>query len=379
MSELTVPFVDLKQEYVTLKREIDDAVSAVLERTSFILGAEVSSFESEFATYCETEYAVGVDSGTAAIELALRALGVGPGDEVITAANTFIATAFAISHTGATPVLVDVDPKTFTMNPKLIEGAVTDRTRAVIPVHLYGQPADMEPILSFARDRDLWVVEDASQAHGARYNGRRVGAFGDAAAFSCYPSKNLGAYGDAGIIVTSDEEVLVKIRMLRDQGQAKKHHHELIGHNHRLDEIQAAILNVKLKYLDRRNASRIEIAARYRSLLHGLPLVLPEQALDREAVYHLFVVRSKNRDDLKNELGDRSIGTGIHYPIPIHLQPAYAHLGYERGDFPVAEMAANEILSLPMFPTLDPQQIEYVAQAIATSLERIGSASPSQS
>jgi dTDP-4-amino-4,6-dideoxygalactose transaminase len=361
---LQVPFVDLAAQYATIAEEIDEAISKVLRRTDFILGQDVGLFEQEFAAFCETEYAVGVDSGTSALELALRAYGIGPGDEVVTAANTFIATALAISYTGATPVLVDVDPQTYTMDVTRLEGAITDRTRAIIPVHLYGHPADMDPIMEIAQRYGLVVIEDACQAHGAKYKGKRVGSLGHTAAFSFYPAKNLGAYGDGGTVVTGDKRVAESLRTLRDYGQREKYHHMLRGYNHRLDTLQAAVLRVKLRHLDAWNAARRQHAKLYGELLAHSPVVVPTEADYAESVYHLYVIRIKDRDRLRAYLREKGVATGIHYPIPIHLQPAYRDLGCEKGSFPITEDYASEVLSLPMYAELTPDSIECVAEAI---------------
>ncbi len=361
---MNVPFVDLRAQYESLASEVQQAISAVLGRGDFILGKEVSLFEEEFAAYCETEYAVGVDSGTSALELALRVFDIGPGDEVITAANTFIATAFAVSYTGATPILVDVDPQTHTIDVSLLERAITDRTRAIIPVHLYGHPADMDPIMEIAEKYGLVVIEDACQAHGAKYKGKRVGSLGHAAAFSFYPAKNLGAYGDGGIVVTNDERVAESLQMLRNYGQREKYHHMLQGYNHRLDTLQAAVLRVKLKHLDAWNAARRQHARLYGELLAHSPVVPPAEAGYAESVYHLYVIRVEDRDGLRAYLHDKGIATGIHYPIPIHLQPSYRDLGYEKGNLPVTEEYAEQILSLPMHAELTPGSIEYVTEAV---------------
>jgi len=360
---MNVPFVDLRAQYKSLISEVQQAIAAVLERGDFILGEEVSLFEEEFAVYCGVTQAIGVDSGTSALELALRAFDIGPGDEVITAANTFIASALPISYTGATPVLVDTDPQTYTMDVSLLENSITEQTKAVIPVHLYGQPADMDPIMEIARKYGLVVIEDACQAHGAKYKGKRVGSLGHAAAFSFYPAKNLGAYGDGGMVVTNDERVAKSLQMLRDYGQREKYHHEVLGYNHRLDTLQAAVLRVKLKHLDAWNAARRQHAQLYGELLAHSPVVLPTEA-DAEPVYHLYVIRVEHRDALRAYLRDKGIATGIHYPIPVHLQPAYRDLGYEKGSFSVTEEYAEQVLSLPMYAELTPGSIEYVAEAI---------------
>jgi dTDP-4-amino-4,6-dideoxygalactose transaminase len=360
----SVPFVDLAAQYAAISAEIDEAIARAVRSTAYILGRELSLFEEEFASYCEATCAVGVDSGTSALELALRAYAIGPGDEVITAANTFIATALAISYTGATPVLVDADPVTYTIDVARLELAITPRTRAIIPVHLYGHPADMDPIVELARRRGLVVIEDACQAHGARYKGKRVGSLGHAAAFSFYPGKNLGAYGDGGIVVTNDDRVADTLRLLRNYGQRQKYQHEVRGYNRRLDTLQAAVLRVKLRYLDAWNAARRAHARLYRRLLGPSGATLPQQAEYAESVWHLYVIQSADRGALRARLADQAIATGIHYPIPIHLQPAYRDLGYQRGAFPIAERLANRILSLPMYAEVTPDLIESVARAI---------------
>lgn len=364
LKQLQVPFVDLAAQYRSIAPEIQEAINRVLRDADFILGREVSAFEQEFASFCEAQHAVGVDSGTSALELALRAYGIGPGDEVITAANTFIATALAISNAGATPVLVDVDPETDTISAASIEPAITARTKALIPVHLYGQPADMEPILELAKRHQLTVIEDACQAHGARYKGRRAGSLGHAAAFSFYPGKNLGAYGDGGIVVTNDKQVAEHLRMLRNYGQKEKYHHEFRGYNRRLDTLQAAVLRVKLKYLGKWNAARRRNASLYARLLAASSAVLPSEAAGVESVWHLYVIRTEHRDRLREHLTDAGISAGIHYPVPIHLQPAYRDLGYSAGAFPVTEAHAGRILSLPMYAELTSEQIGCVSQAI---------------
>jgi dTDP-4-amino-4,6-dideoxygalactose transaminase len=362
-----VPFVDLAAQYALIEMDVNKAIADILRQTNFILGQEVGLFEEEFAAFCDTRYAVGVDSGTSALEMALLAYGIGRGDEVITMANTFIATTLAISYTGATPVLVDIDPRTYLMDPALLEAAITPRTRAIMPVHLYGQPVDMDPVLEIAERHNLLVIEDASQAHGARYKGQRVGSLGHAAAFSLYPGKNLGAYGDAGIVVTNDAKIADTLRLLRNYGSIKKYHHNIKGFNRRLDTLQAAILRVKLRHLDSWNAARRRHAKLYSELLGVIAdsVVLPVTASFVEPVYHLYVIRVQDRDRLSDYLGERGISTGIHYPIPIHLQPAYQDLGYASGDFPVTEAYAPQILSLPMYPELNPDAIDYVAATIA--------------
>jgi dTDP-4-amino-4,6-dideoxygalactose transaminase len=345
-----------------------------MSRGDFVLGQAVADFEKAFAAYCEADYCVGVDSGYSALELIVRAFDIGPGDEVITAANTFIATTLAISNTGARVVLVDCDPQTYNIDPALIEAAITPRTRAIMPVHLYGQPADMDPILEIARKHNLYVFEDAAQAHGARYKGRRIGSMGHAAGFSFYPGKNLGAYGDGGAVVTNDPAIADKIRLLRNIGQKVKYHHDVKGFNMRLDTMQAAVLGVKLPHLDSWNASRRRAAATYGRLLADLPVVTPPVAPDVEHIYHLYVIRCEGRDELQKALGEVGVASGLHYPLPIHLQPAYAELGYERGDFPVTEAYADTIVSLPMFPELTDEQIAYVVDAMTAFFAREGTA-----
>lgn len=361
---MQVPLVDLKANHARIASEIEQAMLRVVGTAEFILGKELELFEREFAEFCESRYAVGVDSGVSALELILRAYGIGPGDEVITSAHTFIATASAISVVGARPVLVDCDLHTYNMNPAAFEAAITPRVRAVIPVHLYGQPADMESIAQIAQRHNLVVIEDACQAHGARYKGRRVGSLGHAAAFSFYPAKNLGAYGDGGAIVTSDPALASRVRALRNYGQREKYRHVVLALNRRLDTIQAAVLRVKLKHLDEWNIRRRHHAASYRELLRERPVRLPAEARDVEHVYHLYVVGSPVRDRLCRSLEQLGIQVGLHYPIPIHLQEAYAHLGHRAGAFPVAERAAREVVSLPMYPELTDDQIDYVVSAI---------------
>lgn len=363
-STLPVPFIDLPAQYGALEAEIEATTLRVLRSTEYILGQEVSLFEQEFAAFCEAKHAVGLDSGTSALELALRAYEIGPGDEVITAANTFIATALAISYTGATPVLVDVDPSTYTLDVGRLEDAITSRTKAIIPVHLYGHSADMDPICEIAERHGLIVIEDACQAHGACYKGRRVGSIGHAAAFSFYPAKNLGACGDGGMVVTNDERVADSLRLLRNYGQREKYHHLSQGYNKRLDTLQAAILRVKLRHLEHWNAARRRHADQYQHLLADM-VMTPPVAGYGEPVWHLYVIHVAERDALRSYLTGRGIATGIHYPVPVHLQPAYEELGYRLGDFPVTERSANQCISLPMYPELTPTLIERVAEVIS--------------
>lgn len=367
---MNVPFLDLKAQYTAIKDEIQTAVSEVIEDTAFAGGPFVVRFEKAFAQFCGCKHAVGVGNGTDALWLSLLALGVGPGDEVITVPNTFIATAEAITYCGAKPVFVDVEEETFNMNPALLEAAITAGTKAVIPVHLFGQTADMDPILSIAREHGLYVVEDACQAHGAQYKGRNAGAMGDTGCFSFYPGKNLGAYGEAGAVVTNDDALAETIRMFRDHGQSKKYFHGVIGWNARMDGIQGAVLNVKLKYLADWNESRRAHAREYTRLLSPAgDVLLPHEVDYTRHVFHIYAIRIKQRDRLLAHLGEKGISCGIHYPVPIHLQDAYRFLGLEAGSFPVAERCAIELLSLPMFPELTTEQIAYVADTIALTLQ----------
>ncbi len=362
---MKVRLVDLRQQYRAIGSEIDQAIQRVISRASFIMGEEVEIFEREFANFCGAQCSVGVASGTAALHLALLACGIGPGDEVITTPFTFIGTAEAISHCGAKPVFVDIDPATYNIDPTKIEAAVTERTKAIIPVHLYGQPADMDPILAIAHRHGLQVVEDAAQAHGARYKGKRVGTIGDVACFSFYPAKNLGAYGDAGAVVTSNDEIAHKVRLLRDHGRESKYEHLEIGYGERLDALQAAILAVKLRYLEKWNKARRARAQYYNELLADCNVTIPYESPDALHVYHLYVVRTPNRDALLAALKRQGIGASVHYPLPLHRQPAYLlEPGCADVHLPIAETAAAEVLSLPMYPELSKKQQEVVARAI---------------
>jgi dTDP-4-amino-4,6-dideoxygalactose transaminase len=363
--QMTVPFLDLGAQLDEIEADVKQAIDRVIAAKAFVLGPSVEQFEEHFAAYCHVRHALGVSSGTAALHLALLACGVGPGDEVITAAHTFIASCWAITYAGARPVLVDVDPETLTIDPHRIPAAVTARTRAIVPVHLYGQPADMDPIMAIARHHHLAVVEDACQAHGARYKGRRVGSIGDIGCFSFYPGKNLGAFGEAGAVVTNDATLAATVRKQRNHGQAQRYHHDVLGFNYRMDGIQAAVLNVKLRHLERWNSRRREHAHAYDALLAACPgLRLTRQRDDSESVYHLYVVRSDRRDALRAYLAEQGIDTGLHYPVPIDRQPAYAELGYAPGDFPITEEACATLLSLPMYAELTPHQVAYVAQTV---------------
>jgi dTDP-4-amino-4,6-dideoxygalactose transaminase len=362
---MLVPHFDLKKQFSSLRDEIREALDRVCSSTSFILGEEVSEFEKEFAAYCEVKYCVALNSGTSALHLALLALGVKPGDEVITTPNTFIATAEAICYAGAKPVFVDIDPKTANLDPALVELVITDRTKAVLPVHLYGRPADMEPILETAQKRSLVVIEDACQAHGARYRGRRVGSIGDAAAFSFYPTKNLGAYGEGGALTTDDPGIAALVRALRNHGQSGPYTHARIGYNYRMEGFQGAVLRVKLKRLEQWNARRKEIAALYRSVLQGAKVEIPPDDPRDERVYHLFVVYVERRDAVRAALEMRGVHTAVHYPRPVHLQPAFAALGFGPGSFPQAERACERALSMPFFPEMSDEQVRYSAEQLA--------------
>ena len=369
-----IPFVDLQAQYRTIAPEINAAIQGVLDRSDYILGDEVRLFEEDFAKYVGTTHALSVGSGLDALEIALRAYGIGPGDEVITAANTFIATVLAIIAVGAKPVLVEMDPATYNIDPSAIEAAITSRSRGIMPVHLYGQPADMEPILAIARKHNLLVIEDAAQAHGAKYAGKSAGSWGHAAAFSFYPGKNLGAYGDGGIITTNDAAIAEKIRYLRNYGQKVKYEHVIAGTNSRLDTIQAAILAGQTAPSGSLECPAQRARVAYSTALADGPFVLPKIAANRTHIFHLYVVQTENRAALQEFLNQRGIATGIHYPIPIHLQEACKDLGYGRGDFPLTEQAAGRILSLPMYPELTPAQRTSVADALLQSVH--GAAEP---
>lgn len=361
---MSVAYADLKAQYHGIKAEVDAAIFNVLESAQFVLGKEVAAFEEEFASYCHSRYCAGVNSGTSALHLALLAAGVGPGDEVITVSMTFVATVAAIRYTGAVPVFVDVDPRTYTMDPRRIEEAITSRTRAIIPVHLYGHPADMDGITAIARQHGLAVIEDACQAHGADYRGRRAGSLGDLACFSFYPGKNLGACGEGGAVVTANPEFMRLIRMYRDWGAEKKYHHVLKGYNYRMEGLQGAILRVKLRHLEAWTEARRAHAALYHRLLAGNGVRLPEERLECRHVYHVYGVMTPQRDLLARRLQEHEIQTNIHYPIPVHLLQAHADLGYGPGDFPVTEQIAREELSLPMYAEMPDGDIEQVAEVL---------------
>lgn len=362
---MKVPFLDLKAQYDSIKEEIAQALQHVLNDSAFAGGPYVAQFEKKFASFCQCQYAIGVSNGTAALGMALRELGVCPGDEVITVPNTFIATAEAISFCGATPVFVDVDEATYNMNPARLEAAITPRTKAVIPVHLFGQMADMDPIAEVAKSRGLIVIEDASQAHGAQYKGKTAGSIGEVGCFSFYPGKNLGAYGEAGAIVTNNPELAARLKQYRDHGQAKKYYHTMIGWNDRMDGIQGAVLSVKLKHLAGWNEARRKNARLYNELLAGIDgVIVPREADYGTHVYHIYAIRTRHREALISALAKNDIHCGIHYPVPVHLQEAYRSLGLKKGSFPVAEKYAEEFVSLPMYPELTGEQIEYVGSEI---------------
>jgi dTDP-4-amino-4,6-dideoxygalactose transaminase len=358
-----IPFVDLKTQYQRIKPEIHAAIEHVLEQAHFVLGQEVEEFEQLFAQYTQTSHAIAVNTGTSALHLALLAIGVEAGDEVITTPFTFIATASAIDYIGAKPVFVDIDPTTCTIEPNLLEAAITPRTKAIVPVHIFGQPANMNEIMQIARRHGLRVVEDAAQAHGAEYHGWRIGGIGDVGCFSFYPGKNLGAYGEGGAVTTNDPEIARRIRMLRDWGAEQKYHHVLKGYNYRMDGIQGAILGVKMNYIEEWTEQRRRLAARYDTLLCDA-FSVPQPASDRRHVYHVYAIRHQQRDQLQRFLAERDIQTGIHYPIPVHLQACFSALGYKEGDFPQTEQAAKEVLSLPLFPEMTDEQQDQVVAAL---------------
>lgn len=362
-----LPLVDLKAQHAAISNEVEAALRRVMSEAHFVLGPDVAAFEEEFAAYCEVGHVVGLDSGLSALELGMRALGIGPGDEVITPAGSFIASSSAISFTGATPVWVDQDPRTYTIDTDRIESAITRRTKAVMAVHLYGQPADMDRVLEVANRHGLVVIEDACQSHGARYKGRRTGSMGRFGAFSFYPSKNLGAYGDAGALVTDDPELADRVRTMRNYGQRAKYDHVDLAWNRRLDTLQAAILRVKLPHLDQWNASRRRLASIYDELLVDSGTTTPFVQPDVEHVYHLYVIQADARDEVHSALAAEGIASGFHYPVPIHLQEAYRAMGFGPGSFPVTESAAKRVISLPMYPELDQADVRRVAEIVSAS------------
>ncbi|HUA38856.1 MAG TPA: DegT/DnrJ/EryC1/StrS family aminotransferase [Candidatus Sulfopaludibacter sp.] len=359
-----IPYFDLPAQIRSLRKDLDVAIARTLDNCSFCLGPDVAQFEKDFAKYVGADHCVGFNSGTSALHVAMLLLGVGPGDEVITTPFTFVATSWAISYAGAKPVYVDIDDATFNLDPRLIEHAITPRTRAIMPVHLYGQPFDLDSVLAICKKHKLPLVEDAAQAHGARYKGKSVGTFGGMSCFSFYPGKNLGACGEGGALVTSDPGFDQRARALREHGSGVRYYHDEVGYNYRMEGIQGAVLGVKLKHLAKWTRERRRVAHRYHELLAETPLQLPHEAGYAESVYHLYVVRHPRRDELKKHLEANGVGCAIHYPIPLHLQKAYASLGHQPGDFPVAEKAARECLSLPVYPELTDAQIQRVAAVI---------------
>lgn len=369
---MRVPFIDLTVQYESIKSEIDQAIQEVIESSTFAGGRFVEKFENEFAEFCHSKHCIGVGSGTEALWLILLAMGIGSGDEVITVPNTFIATVEAVSLSGARPVFVDVDEQNYTMNPSMLEASITPRTKAIMPVHLFGQMADMDAIIEIARLKGLRVIEDACQAHGAEYKGRRAGSIGEAAAFSFYPGKNLGAYGEAGAVTTDDPEIARKIRMLRNHGQCRKYYHDIVGINGRMDGIQGAVLSVKLSHLDAWNEKRRKNARKFDELLAGMPgVILPKEAEGNRHVYHIYAIRILGRDTLLTKLKEKGINCAIHYPVPIHLQKAYEQLKLSRGSLPIAERTAAELLSLPMFAELTDFEMEYVAKWLRHIREKL--------
>jgi dTDP-4-amino-4,6-dideoxygalactose transaminase len=365
-----VPYLDLAAQLRPIRKEIDAAIARALDHNTFCLGPDVAQFEKDFAAFCGAQHAVAMNSGTSALHIALRLLDVGPGDEVITTSYTFIATSWAISYCGARPVYVDIDDATFNLDPKLVERAITPRTKAILPVHLYGLPCDLDALLTIARKHKLPLVEDAAQAHDARYRGKPVGTFGAMSCFSFYPAKNLGACGEGGALVTNDAALAARAKSLREHGSTKRYHHDEVGYNYRMEGLQGAVLGVKLKHLPAWQAGRRRVAQRYAELLAGTPLRLPREYTGAESAWHLYTVRHPRRDELKAHLDANGIGNAVHYPLPLHLQKCYASLGYKPGDFPVAEQAARECLSLPMYAELTDDQLQQVAKAVKDFFSR---------
>jgi dTDP-4-amino-4,6-dideoxygalactose transaminase len=361
---MDVPYFDLKQQYLSFRDELLEGLDRVCRNASFIQGEEVARFEEEFAAYCDAKHCIAMNSGTSALHLALIAAGIGAGDEVITTSNTFIATAEAISYTGATPVFADIDPATGNLDPRAAEAAITPRTKAMMPVHLYGRPVDLNRFSEICSSHNLTLIEDACQAHGASCCGKRVGALAFAGAFSFYPGKNLGAYGEGGALVTNDDAVAKLTRQLRDHGQTSRYYHGHVGYNYRMDGFQGAVLRVKMKRIDQWTARRRQISARYRELLEGARVALPQDCPGAESVYHLFVVWVEDRDRIRQELEARGVHTAIHYPVPVHLQQAYAALGYQPGSLPHTEKACEQVLSMPLYPEIPDEHVEYAAAAL---------------
>ena len=366
-----ISYLDLEAQFNGIRSEVLTAMEEICESTGFVQGPATLDFETKFAAYCGVDHCISLNSGTSALHLALRCLDIGPGDEVITVSMTFIATAWAISYVGATPVFVDVDPVRRTLNPDNLEAAITSRTKAIIPVHLYGMPAEMDRIMAIAERHGLPVVEDAAQAHGAKYRGKRVGQFGQIACFSFYPSKNLGAYGEGGALITDDASIARRARSLRDHAQSQKYLHDEIGYNYRMDSFQGAVLSIKLKHLDEWNTARIDCARQYTELLKASSYTLPALMSDSECVWHCYVIETPERERVRSGLQAAGIETAVHYPVPVHLQKAYAHLGYQRGDFPVAEGVFNQIVSLPFFPRMSDSDVERVGLAMRAAFAEL--------
>ena len=363
---MKIPFLDLKSQYQTLKSEIAEALQEVMNNTAFASGPSVQKFEEEFAEFCGAKYCVAVNSGTSALHAALLAHGISRDDEVITVPNTFIATVWAITYCGAEPIFVDVDPKTFLMNPDLVEKAITSKTKAILPVHLYGQPAEMDPINEIARKHGLIVIEDAAQAHAATYNGKRIGGLGNTTCFSFYPGKNLGAYGEGGAVLTNDEKIAIHIRMLRDHAQSKKYYHDFIGYNYRMDGFQGAVLSVKLKYLQDWTNKRNDIARQYSEGLGDIKdLQIPYVRKNAVSAFHLYVIHTPDRNELMSHLQGNGIASGLHYPVPIHLQKAYKRLNHKKGDFPISERNADQCLSLPMYAEMTDEQVGTMVDSVS--------------
>ncbi len=365
-----VPYLDLRAQMRGIRTEIDAAIARTLDNCSFCLGPEVAQFEQDFARFCGAAHCIGVNSGTSALHLAMVLLNVGRGDEVITTPMTFVATSWAISYVGARPVYVDIDDATFTLDPKRVRAAITPRTKAVLPVHLYGHPADLHPLLAICQEHGLPLVEDAAQAHGAKYHDRVVGTFGALSCFSFYPGKNLGAYGEGGALLTHDATMAARARALREHGSSRRYYHDEVGFNYRMEGIQGAVLGIKLKHLEKWTSQRRRVAHRYHELLADTPLQLPREADYAQSAYHLYVVRHRRRDELKQHLEANRVGCALHYPLPLHLQKCYASLGYKAGDFPYAEKAARECLSLPIYPEMTEALIERVAEVIKDFFKR---------
>ncbi|MBL7999403.1 MAG: DegT/DnrJ/EryC1/StrS family aminotransferase [Candidatus Kapabacteria bacterium] len=362
---MNVPFLDLKANYLPMREEILGEITEVLDNTAYILGPKVSAFETAFATMHGVDHCAAVSSGTDANHLALWALGVGPGDEVIMPANTFVATAWGATLCGATPVFVDCDPRTYNIDPAKVEAAITPRTKAIVAVHLYGQPADMDALRTIANKHRIALVEDAAQAHDAQYNGKHVGGLGDICSFSFYPGKNLGAYGEGGAVTTNNPDLARKVKMLREHGSERKYYHETYGTNYRMEAIQGAVLGVKVKHLHTWTENRRRVAARYNELLRDVEeIVLPYEAHNTRHVYHLYVIQTDNRDALQKHLSECGIATGLHYPVPLHMQKCFEHLEYKQGDFPVSEQLGAQCLSLPMFPEMTDEQVRHVAESV---------------